>query len=158
MKNIQPVVLAVIRNGKDYLVTLRTDNDPEDAIENGYHNVWQLPGGGLEFGEDIVNCLHREVHEELGIEVICHTVVPKLYHDVRGGMWHGLLIPYLCTMKSVSDQITLNNEASDFRWATLPEVATMKCLPYTYEILQEAEKIQNINDQYSTFNQHPTNQ
>lgn len=31
---------------------------------------WELPGGGLEFGETPHDCLHREVKEEMGLEII----------------------------------------------------------------------------------------
>jgi len=29
----------------------------------------KLPGGGLEFGEGVIDCLHREFGEELGVEI-----------------------------------------------------------------------------------------
>ena len=31
--------------------------------------MWTLPGGGLEFGEEPLHALHREVHEETGLEI-----------------------------------------------------------------------------------------
>jgi 8-oxo-dGTP diphosphatase len=36
----------------------------------GKDNFWSPPGGGVEFGESLSECLTREFHEETGLEVI----------------------------------------------------------------------------------------
>lgn len=35
----------------------------------GLHKTWRLPGGGVQNNENIIEALHREVQEELGIEI-----------------------------------------------------------------------------------------
>lgn len=49
---------------------------------------WELPGGGLEFGETPHDCLHREVKEEMGLEIIFVSDRPSyfisLLHDKFG--------------------------------------------------------------------------
>ncbi|SEN90358.1 ADP-ribose pyrophosphatase YjhB, NUDIX family [Flavobacterium sp. CF108] len=46
------------------------------ALHESYagSNICKLPGGGLEFGEGTIDCLHREFQEELNlkIEVVKH--------------------------------------------------------------------------------------
>ncbi len=37
---------------------------------NGSYNLWSPPGGGLNFGEKIKDCLVREFAEETGLEVM----------------------------------------------------------------------------------------
>ena len=42
-----------------YLYLMR--NDPK------HPNTWGLPGGKIESGETLINCIHRECQEELGL-------------------------------------------------------------------------------------------
>lgn len=141
-KIIQPVVIGVIRKNGKYLFTRRVDIDPEDkGIISEFEGIWQLPGGGLEFGEDVEYCLRRELMEELGIEVEIKKLIPKLYHDVRNKVWHGLLICFLCTMKNEDEKIVLNAESSEYKWLTYNEFKTYKTLPFSKELVAMAETL-----------------
>lgn len=53
---IRPGVYAILPRGADLLLTYQTEPYPE----------LQLPGGGIDKGEDPVRALHREVYEETG--------------------------------------------------------------------------------------------
>lgn len=138
-KSISVVVIAVIRhsNGK-YLLTMRTDPDPEDE----YNNIWQLPGGGLEFGETIEECIKREAREELGINISPVQMIPNVYEAIRSKTtWHGLLLCYLCKMDDEKDTIQLNHESSEYKWYTVPEITTLNSFPETKNVIALAEKI-----------------
>jgi len=53
---LRPGAYAVLRLGRDVLLTYQEDPDPE----------FQLPGGGIDPGESPLQALHREVFEETG--------------------------------------------------------------------------------------------
>src|SRR3989339_666643 len=64
---IVPVVISIIRKNNKYLITKRVVFDKED--KRFYPLVWNIPGGGIEFGETPENALIRETWEELGVEL-----------------------------------------------------------------------------------------
>ncbi|MDD2807506.1 MAG: NUDIX hydrolase [Patescibacteria group bacterium] len=50
---------------------------------------WELPGGGLDFGEKSFECLAREIKEEMGLEVTQVNDRPSYFLTVlhRGGQY-----------------------------------------------------------------------
>jgi len=71
---IQIVVVAIIRDKNKYLLTKRYE--PTISLT---HEVWQFPGGGLEAHETVLDCLHREVREEVGLKI--RVISPAIVHD-----------------------------------------------------------------------------
>lgn len=60
---LRPGVYAILPRGGDLLLTFQSEPFPE----------LQLPGGGIDTGEDPVRALHREVYEETG----WHIAAPR---------------------------------------------------------------------------------
>lgn len=135
---IQPVVLAVIVDNDKYLLTKRAQKDKED--DPSFPGKWEIPGGKLEFGEQPEETLHREVIEELGIEVDVQTLIPIVYTRVKDN-WQGIFLSYLCTKAYEDDEIVLNEECSDYAWYTSEQVQTLDLLPGVADIIEEASQI-----------------
>ena len=55
---------ALIEDDGRLLLIQKSDGDPNQP------GKWEIPGGRLEFGEDIDDHLMREVREEVGLEVL----------------------------------------------------------------------------------------
>ncbi len=135
---IQPIVIAVIRKNNKYLLTKRTDIDPEDNQFAPF--VWNFPGGGVEKNESYQQALTREIKEELNVSLDKIIRIPKIFSDTRG-QWQGIFNVFLCSLKDENQEIILNEEASEYNWFTTDEIKNLKTLPFTFEIAQEADKI-----------------
>ena len=135
MKKIQPVVLGVLRNKNRYLLTKRNDR------LHHYHGKWQLPGGGLDFGESLEDCVRREMREELALAIEEVRLIPQIYHRVYKDEWHGVLISFLHEFTMEPAKIILNEEASEYGWFTIEEAQQLDSFPYVVEYIQEAQKI-----------------
>jgi A/G-specific adenine glycosylase len=83
------VAVGVIWKGKKLLISQR----PEKGLLGG---LWEFPGGKREGDETLEECLHRELMEELAIEV---KVISKL-SPVEHGYTHFkvTLHPYICEL------------------------------------------------------------
>lgn len=135
---IQPVVIAIIRKGNKYLLTRRVDLDAEEKGFGPY--VWNLPGGGIQFGEKPEEALIREMKEELGVSIEVKSLLPKLFSETRNN-WQGIFLCYVCALSEDESKIVLNEEADQWRWFTTDEVAKLKILPLADKICEEADKI-----------------
>jgi len=133
MKTIHVVILALIKKNSKYLLTLRRDTNPK------MNNKWQIPGGSLEFGERIFETLEREVKEELGVKVKVISPVPYIDTDIFTYR-QIVFITYLCKLDGTTE-ITLNEEATDYRWFSLEDLKNIKALHGCVEAVEAAEEL-----------------
>ncbi|HTX86961.1 MAG TPA: NUDIX domain-containing protein [Candidatus Nanoarchaeia archaeon] len=90
--------------------------------ESPFPGNWEIPGGGVKFGEDTEDALRREVKEEttLKIKIIQpYTTFSYIWKGV-----HRLDIQYLC--RPLSNKITLSDEHDKYLWATKDQVKKLK--------------------------------
>ncbi len=97
---------AIIRKAGKILIVQRP---PDDAFDP---NLWELPGGKLEYGEDLIESLKREVEEEVDLQV-------KVRYPVK--TWHFYKKPYWVTGVTficdyMSGSVKLSPEHQDYEW------------------------------------------
>jgi 8-oxo-dGTP diphosphatase len=68
---------VIARDGK----VLVCQRSPE--AEHG--GKWEFPGGKVEPGENLPDCLRRELFEELGIDAVVGPLLWRTRHDYPGG-------------------------------------------------------------------------
>ena len=76
---------------------------------------WDIPGGSLQFGESLHECLNREIKEETGLTV---QIGRLLYADTNivPPSAHSVGLAYLC--HADTNVVTLSHEHTDYLWAT----------------------------------------
>lgn len=126
MKKVTAFVVAIIKKSDKFLLTKRREIDKEDPQD--FFGKWQLPGGGINFGEKLGQAAKREIKEEIGLDVEITSIVPYIIDEIRD-KWHGIGIVLLCKQKKSNQKVKLNSEASEFGWFTLNEVMRLEVLP-----------------------------
>lgn len=83
-------------------------------------DVYELPGGHIDFGEDIVEGLKREIREELGMTITVGEPFAAFTYtnEVKGS--HSIEVVYFATFTESDDQIRIDpDDHSTFGWFSL---------------------------------------
>ena len=138
MKEVILFVIAIIKKGDKYLLTKRQEIDKKDPKD--FLGKWQLPGGGVNFGERVEEAVKREVKEELALDVEVISLVPYVIQSIRKN-WHGIGIVLFCRLTDVKQGIELNQEADEYGWFTFSEIMKLDVLPGGKEAIKIAETL-----------------
>jgi len=96
-----------------------------------YNGKWDLPGGGLEFGEKPLEGLSREVLKETGlsvqksdlINVLSHTVVYELSNGEKEEMYHlGIIYKVILNL---SENLKIDADGEDSNGASWLKISDL---------------------------------
>lgn len=90
------------------------DRRPQAGILGG---LWEFPGGKIEPGETVEDCIKREVEEELGIAIAVGKHLITIEHVYTH--LHVILTVHHCAYVSGTPQPL---ECDEVRWVTLAEI------------------------------------
>jgi 8-oxo-dGTP diphosphatase len=132
-----PIVLAirgVIRKGEKFLLLKRATKD------NHYANLWELPGGKVDFGQLIDKALKREIKEECGLDVSLRKPI-FIWNEIlnQESKYAGYLYLNLfceCWLKNEDQTPKISFEHAKIKWLTLKQISRLKLTPGTLETLQ----------------------
>lgn len=83
-------------------------------------NHWECPGGKLESGETILECLKREMKEEIGTTVNIKDKMPFFFNtEIKraSGNLRGLMVYFICTLNGKPDlSKAVDNEFSELKY------------------------------------------
>jgi phosphoglycolate phosphatase len=112
-----PTVGAMIFNLQGEVLMIQTHK---------WTHKWGIPGGKIKLNEKSVDALCREVMEETGLdlkeirfELVQDCIEPPEFYKKA----HFLLLNY--TAVTTSMDVTLNDEAENYRWVSLDEASKM---------------------------------
>ncbi len=122
-KVVEVAVGVLVRPDGAFLLTSR-------PAGKDYAGYWEFPGGKLEVGESVEQALHRELQEELGIEI--GTAQPWKIEMVDYP--HALVRLHFCKVLVWKGALQMR-EGQEFSWERLP-VQVQPVLPGTVPVLR----------------------
>ena len=79
---------------------------------------WSLPGGAVDVGETLAECVVRELHEETGLEVEIGPVIEVFDRITRDGdgrvQYHFVLVDYVC--RPMGGTLAAASDVADVAW------------------------------------------
>lgn len=124
------VTAALIQKNNNYLLTRR-------ALGEKLAGYWEFPGGKVELGETLEECLTREIKEELSLDIEVGTLFHEVIHEYEGGAI--TLKAFSCVCKAGELTLTVHDEA---RWLPATEIIKLNLAPADMPI---AEKLIHAN-------------
>jgi 8-oxo-dGTP pyrophosphatase MutT (NUDIX family) len=127
---------------QDYQFLLTQRNQPDTPA---WHLKWNIPGGGLEFGEDPITGLEREFWEELRVKptLIHPQPIPVniVWYAKDTGYDHDFHLILLCYLVDIGKQkIDLTHDPEEetcaYQWFSLDELDALETLPQTKETVR----------------------
>ncbi|MFH0936541.1 MAG: NUDIX domain-containing protein [Candidatus Woesearchaeota archaeon] len=129
------VVTAIIKNKKTnkFLIVKRSKNSDIHA------GLWVFPGGILEEGESIMDCLTREIKEEVNLNIDNKKIYISdyVYDRLNGGVTLG----FCFLVFTNKEEVILNEELDDFKWI---DPRKFKDYEHISELDEEIKKAYNI--------------
>ncbi len=102
-----------------------------------WSGLWGVPGGKIDYGEDTLTALSREMQEEVGLEI--HNPEYAFYSDIIEDTnfykpAHFLSLEFVAY--SDSDAVIPNEEIAEFAWVSLEDAFTYPINSYTKRLLE----------------------
>lgn len=123
---------ALIHNGQGKVLMIRTHK---------WSGMWGIPGGKIERGESCDAALIREIREETALEIsniLFVMVQESIYAPSFIRSEHFILLNYIAM--TGSHDVTLNDEAEEFRWVTIQEAFALELNTATIQLLNRVIK------------------
>jgi mutator protein MutT len=108
---------AIIINVKGELFLAK--RGPKAKNERG---TWEFPGGGVEFGETMADCIKREIYEEYGIRIELSDQLEAIDHLIPDEQQHWVAITFIAKIVKGKPKIMENEKCSEIGWFKINEL------------------------------------
>ncbi|MDD4785025.1 MAG: NUDIX hydrolase [Candidatus Shapirobacteria bacterium] len=119
---------GLIKKDNKFLVTHRS------SINDYMPNIWDIPGGTIEFGEKAIDALNREIKEETGLTVDVGNFI-FCYDFLSNPERYQFQMVYECEYKNGDVKLD-PQEHDDFKWVTLDELESLPKIAFLDELFK----------------------
>ena len=100
---------------------------------------WSLPGGAVDVGETLAECVTREMREETGLEVEVGAVIEvfdRIMHDAGGRVqYHYVLVDYVC--RPVGGTLAAASDVADVAWVNPGDLTRFHLTDKAIEVIRQ---------------------
>ncbi|OYT42409.1 MAG: DNA mismatch repair protein MutT [Candidatus Aenigmarchaeota archaeon ex4484_224] len=127
-QKIQATVAAIIENQKDEILLEKRNVNP-------FKNFWCLPGGHIEFGENALKAVKREIREEVGLKI---NPIFLFYQDeiIKKLNWHAIVLVFYAKIKKQKVRIE-RKEVKEIIWIKPKKALKLKLAFKHKEIIKQ---------------------
>lgn len=115
MKTVE-VVAAIIKKEDKIFITRRGYGE--------FIDMWEFPGGKIEIGESREDALHREIKEELELDINELEYLTTIDYDYPN--FHLTMHCFICQISGGKLNLNAHNDA---KWVTFDELNNQKWVP-----------------------------
>ena len=128
------VTCAVIRNEENEVLVVQRGEKRDHPFK------WEFPGGKIKENESEEECIIREIHEELSMEIVICERLSDVEYDY--GIKQIVLIPFIC---DTLEELPVLMEHAAFKWITAEKLPAIDFLEA--DIVVAEEYIRKLTDQ-----------
>lgn len=129
-QSIKTSVVACIIDEKDRVLLTRRCIEP-------FYGQWVMPGGKVDHGEPLLKALHREVREEVGLEVHVDGLLDVYEHVALGDNNDHYVILYYRAHPLTAELLLNNQEVTEADWVPENQLTTYDMTPGSRHILAQ---------------------
>lgn len=101
---------------------------------------WEFPGGGVEFGDTLVDTIVREMQEEFGIDIEAVELLGVNDHLIPEEKQHWVSPAYISKIKNGVPNIKEPNKIDEIGWFKLSEIESLPLSLVTQSNLKSLRK------------------
>lgn len=117
-------VKALIHNEEWKFLLIQEENE-----------LWELPGGWLDYGEDPKNCLKREIREEMWLITLWIATEPSYFYTTKSLKWRNIA-NVLYEVEVENYDFVPSEECRAIWFFTLEEARNLQTYPNIQEFLK----------------------
>lgn len=115
--------VLIFNEKKEVLLKKRSKNSKNEI------GRWEKPGGAIDYGENSMDAMKREVMEEVNIKINIWGLLPHTDHILKEEEQHWMALNYLASYKSGKLKNMEPHKADDLGWFSLKKLPKNIAMP-----------------------------